>query len=424
MVSQNIYTVTNLNEQIKTVLDENFSFYNIFVKGEISNYKLHSSGHSYMTIKDENAAISAVIFRLESQKLRFELKNGMKIIARGRVSSFIKTGQVQFYISDMMPDGVGLLNMQFEKLKQKLYDEGFFDEKNKKRLPSYPSKIALITSPTGAALRDMLRILKRRWSFADIIIYPSLVQGENASKELVNALKLANKQKKADVIIIGRGGGSIEDLWAFNDENLAYEIFKSEIPVVSAVGHEPDFTISDFVADVRAPTPSAAAEISSPDIKQIISYVKELENSMEKFIENKNSIFFNNLNAFEKRLKACSPEKYIKQKYQILYMLQRSLQKTIKNNQVQCNLNYNVCVEKLEKEIDKKIEKAKNKFYENCCALDMISPLKVLKRGYSVVTNKSGQTIFNAEKLKKDEIINIKFLNGSADCKIEDVYLD
>lgn len=265
MASSRIYTVTQLNQEIKSLLESNPSFFNLFVRGEISNYKPHPSGHHYMTIKDEGAAIQAVMFRSDAAKLRFRLQNGMKVVARGRISSFPKSGQVQLYLADMMPDGAGALHMQFEQLKEKLYAEGLFDPMHKRQIPPFPERIGLVTSPSGAAIRDMLRILARRWPMARIELYPSLVQGNAAPADLVRALQLANQKGTAEVLVIGRGGGSLEDLWAFNEECVARAIYESRIPVVSAVGHEPDVTISDFVADLRAPTPSGAAELIAPN---------------------------------------------------------------------------------------------------------------------------------------------------------------
>ena len=259
-----VYSVTQLNQEIKGLLESNPTFRNVFVQGEISNYKQHTSGHHYMTLKDEGGAINAVMFRGDAARLRFRLQNGMKVIARGRVSSFPKTGQVQLYMADLMPDGAGALHMAFEQLKSRLYMEGLFAQEHKKEIPQMPETIALITSPTGAAVRDMIRILGRRWPLAKIEVWPVLVQGARAPADIAQTIALANVYGSADVIIVGRGGGSLEDLWAFNEEIVARAIYDSKIPVISAVGHEPDVTIADFVADLRAPTPSGAAELAVP----------------------------------------------------------------------------------------------------------------------------------------------------------------
>ena len=415
MVNQRIYSVTQLNTEIKNLLESNPSFYNLFVQGEISNYKAHSSGHHYMTIKDDGGAISAVLFKQDALKLRFKLANGMKIIARGRVSSFPKTGQVQLYIADMMPQGIGTLHLQFEQLKQKLYNEGLFNNEHKKLLPAYPEKIALITSPTGAAIRDMLRIIKRRWSFADILIYPAAVQGTNAPNELIKALKLANKHNKADVIIIGRGGGSIEDLWAFNDENLAYEIFKSDIPVISAVGHEPDFTISDFVADMRAPTPSGAAELATPDSTKLIYNIQNMQNRLVKAQNKQIELYNTKLNSLLHRLS--SPEKILKQKNQMVNLYKQRLIRAMESKQTENKLKCDFAVKQLEQAINKRLDISKREFTKNCAFLDALSPLKVLSRGYSVTVNEQGKAIYNSSQIKHGDILKIKFKKGSAECK-------
>ena len=415
MVNQRIYSVTQLNTEIKNLLESNPSFYNLFVQGEISNYKAHSSGHHYMTIKDDGGAISAVLFKQDALKLRFKLANGMKIIARGRVSSFPKTGQVQLYIADMMPQGIGTLHLQFEQLKQKLYNEGLFNNEHKKLLPAYPEKIALITSPSGAAIRDMLRIIKRRWSFADILIYPAAVQGTNAPNELIKALKLANKHNKADVIIIGRGGGSIEDLWAFNDENLAYEIFRSDIPVISAVGHEPDFTISDFVADMRAPTPSGAAELATPDSTKLIYNIQNMQNRLVKAQNKQIELYNTKLNSLLHRLS--SPEKILKQKNQMVNLYKQRLIRAMESKQTENKLKCDFAVKQLEQAINKRLDISKREFTKNCAFLDALSPLKVLSRGYSVTVNEQGKAIYNSSQIKQGDILKIKFKKGSAECK-------
>ena len=265
-----IYSVTQLSQEIKNLLESRADFRNIFVQGEISNYKQHTSGHHYMTLKDAGGAISAVLFRTDAQRLRFQLANGMKVIARGRVSSFPKTGQVQLYLADLMPDGAGALHLAFEQRKEKLYREGLFDAAHKKPLPSMPETIALVTSPTGAAVHDMLRILARRFPLARVQIWGVLVQGDKAGESIARAIKAVNAHGQAQVMVVGRGGGSLEgSFWAFNEEVVARAIFASKIPVVSAVGHEPDVTISDFTADLRAPTPSGAAELIVPDCAEL-----------------------------------------------------------------------------------------------------------------------------------------------------------
>ena len=261
----NVYTVTQVNHAIKLLLEDQDAFRNLYIQGELSNYKKYPSGHHYFTWKDADGVLSAVMFRSDAARLRFQPENGMKVIARGRISVYPQRGQYQMYVADMMPDGIGALTIAFEQLNQRLYLEGLFDEGHKKPIPRLPARIAVVTSPTGAAVRDILRILKQRYPIAHVVIYPVLVQGKEAAGQIVAAIEAVNRRHDADVMIVGRGGGSLEDLWAFNEEIVARALYASEIPVISAVGHEPDVTISDFVADARASTPSNAAELAVPD---------------------------------------------------------------------------------------------------------------------------------------------------------------
>ena len=263
-------TVTELNKYIKKIINSDPILNNVLVKGEISNFKHHSSGHMYLTLKDESCKINCIIFREQALKLKFQASNGLKIIAKGYVSTFDRDGQYQIYINTMEPDGLGSLYLAYEQLKNKLYEEGLFDLGHKKKIPCFPLKIGVVTSPTGAAIRDIISVIKRRNKLVDVLVYPVLVQGENAASQIAAAIEQLNSPNwKVDTIIVGRGGGSIEELWAFNEEIVARSIYKSEIPVISAVGHETDFTIADLAADLRAPTPSAAAEIAVPSILEI-----------------------------------------------------------------------------------------------------------------------------------------------------------
>ena len=315
-----IYTVTQLNQQIKGMLESNPSFRNIFVQGEISNYKQHTSGHHYMTLKDADGAISAVLFRADAARLRFRLMNGMKVIARGRVSSFPKTGQVQLYLADLMPDGTGALHLAFEQLKSKLYAEGLFDQSHKQEIPRMPHTIALATSPTGAAVRDMIRILGRRYPLAEVQLWPVLVQGENAAADIAKTIARVNAHGQADVMIVGRGGGSLEDLWAFNEEIVARAIYNSKIPVISAVGHEPDVTIADFVADLRAPTPSGAAELAVPDRGELSILIDREQERLMTALENRLNGLANRLQAQEDRLARCTPAQYVAEREDRLFL--------------------------------------------------------------------------------------------------------
>lgn len=280
-------TVTQLNTLLHDILDGCDFLSDITVRGEISNFKRHSSGHLYFSVKDEGSVIGAVMFRASASRLAFLPENGMKVLLRGSVSVYVKGGQYQIYVTDVQPDGVGALHVAFEQLKRKLAAEGLFDPERKKTLPKIPRAVGLITSPTGAAVQDMIRILGARFPFAEVILYPALVQGEGAAASLTAGIRAFNRAKCADVLIIGRGGGSMEDLWAFNDETLARAVAASEIPVISAVGHETDFTICDFVADLRAATPSNAAELAVPETGKLIERFSNLEDKFRRLCTQK-----------------------------------------------------------------------------------------------------------------------------------------
>ena len=318
------YTVSQLNNYVKNIIDNDPYLNYIYVVGEISNFTNHyKTGHFYLTLKDEKAAIKAVMFRSSAARIKFEPQNGMKVICRGRASLFERDGSFQFYIEDMQPDGVGALQIAFEQLVEKLKAEGLFDEKYKKKIPSYPEKIAVITSPTGAAIQDITNVLTRRFPCAEMIMCPVLVQGDGAAEQLIDAVKRVNETNAADVIIIGRGGGSIEDLWAFNDEELAREIFRSRIPVISAVGHEIDYTISDFVSDLRAPTPSAAAELAVPDITDVKYLLAKTEDNLE-------TAYLNIINQHKARLKFYAENYVLKNPINYLSNLSEKLNFTFK----------------------------------------------------------------------------------------------
>ena len=268
-------TVTALTRYIKYKIDNDEHLKTVFLKGEISNFKMHSTGHMYFSIKDETSKINAIMFNRDAKNIQFEPKEGTKVLVVGRISVYEQTGNYQIYVQEMIEDGIGSLYIAFEKLKEKLSKEGLFDEKYKKKIPKMPKKIGIITAPTGAAIKDILSTIKRRYPICETILFPSLVQGDNAKEDIVKNLKTANEYD-LDVIILGRGGGSIEDLWPFNEEIVAREIFASKIPIISAVGHEVDFTIADFVADLRAPTPTGAAEMAVPNMIDIINHIKQL----------------------------------------------------------------------------------------------------------------------------------------------------
>lgn len=416
-----IYSVTQLNQQIKNLLESNPVFRNVFVQGEISNYKQHTSGHHYMTLKDAGGAIGAVLFRADAMRLRFRLENGMKVIARGRISSFPKTGQVQMYLADLMPDGAGALHMAFEQLKQKLYIEGLFDEQHKRQLPEMPQTIALVTSPTGAAVRDMIRILGRRYPLAQVEVWPVLVQGENAAQSIAQTLERVNLHSKADVIITGRGGGSLEDLWAFNEEIVARAIYNSRIPVISAVGHEPDVTITDFVADLRASTPSAAAELAVPDQAELRMTVDRAQMRLTTALQNRMKRESMYLDGLYNRLRQRTPAYYLADKRQQILQLETRLQQAQKHRMERAQTVLGAQTQRLHTGIHRQQERLRSRFTACAGRLDALSPLRVLSRGFSVVTNADNQVVTNSESLNTGDKVTLRFAQGTAQACIQTV---
>ena len=390
-------TVTQLNTYVKMKLESDDNLNYFYLRGEISNFTNHyKSGHLYFSLKDDGGAIKAVMFSFAASRLRFAPADGMQVIARGRVSLYEKTGTYQFYAEEMQPDGLGALNMAYEQLKEKLYKEGLFDEKYKKPIPKFPKKMAVITSETGAAVRDILQISARRWPLCEIVLCPVLVQGEYAAASLINALRKVNEENAADVIIIGRGGGSLEDLFAFNDEKLAREIFASKIPVISAVGHETDFTISDFVADLRAPTPSAAAELALPDMNAQFEMLASFNAYLKKSLSDK-------LNLKTKELEKLSSSRVLKDPYEIINL--RKLQ-----------IDY--LSKRFENGAISKISKAENELSYLSGKLDAISPLKVLSRGYAAVL-KNEKSVKSIDDVNIGDEISLVLTDGKLTAEIK-----
>ncbi|MBR3947956.1 MAG: exodeoxyribonuclease VII large subunit [Clostridia bacterium] len=392
-----VLKVSQINTYLKSIIDEDINLKNIYITGEISNFTNHyRTGHLYFTLKDEKSAIKAVMFRTSASRLRFEPENGMKVLIRGSISVFERDGTYQIYCDDMIPEGVGELTIAFEQLKEKLSKEGLFDDAHKKELPQYPSRIGVITSPTGAALQDILTVLSRRYPSGEIVFEGVQVQGDSAAPQIAGAIRKFNELGGADVLIVGRGGGSIEDLWAFNEEIVARAIYESEIPIVSAVGHETDFTIADFVSDMRAPTPSAAAEIVAPDYREILYAADKTLDGMIDAIEKKIYRYRMNLMAAQKIISDRGPHRMIE--------------------------FYGTCLEACETKINSEL-KRKVDFYENALMhytskLEATSPLKVLARGYSVVFDENMMTVRSAETLKANDRIKIRLSDGSVDCTV------
>ena len=390
-----IITVSQLNKYIKSLLDSDSNLQTLFVSGEISNFVNHRSGHFYLTLKDSRSEIKAVMFRSANSRLKFLPENGMKVICRGHISVYEAGGTCQLYIDDMQPDGIGALNLAFEQLKEKLKNKGMFDEEIKKDIPKYPSKVGVITSPTGAAVQDIRNVLSRRYPLAEMVLYPVLVQGEGAAQDIAKAIKYMNENKCADVLIVGRGGGSIEDLWAFNEETVANAVFESGIPVISAVGHETDFTICDFVADLRAPTPSAAAELAVPDSFALRQHINSKRNIINSSAYNYLINLKNEFSLLSGRLEQRSPALFIS--------------------------DYRIRCDKATSELDHLIKSAvrekRSRFAAVCSGLDAMSPLKILGRGFVSVT-KNGKSVTSSGDAESGDVLNLRFADGQVDCTV------
>lgn len=395
-VEPKILTVSQLNFYVKSVLDSDPRLNYVFLCGEISNLTDHyRSGHIYLSLKDNKSVIRAVMFAGNARNLKFKPMEGMKVICRGRVTLYEATGQYQYYIEDMQPDGIGALYQAYEQLKEKLQSKGLFDESHKKPIPYCPKTIGVITSPTGAAVQDIKNILTRRFPSVNIILCPVLVQGDNAAPQLIDAVNKLNEYDLCDTIIIGRGGGSIEDLWAFNDENLAYAIYNSHIPVISAVGHETDFTICDFVSDLRAPTPSAGAELAVPDRNEILQNLdaqrQYLSSLMDKkLIENNNIV-----SELTTKLLSLSPDDKIAKLYNDLDFLSQ----------------------KYENDSNRIFQNTSNKIELLATKLESLNPVSILKRGYSVVTN-NDKTVTSVKDVKNGDTLAINVTDGKIISKV------
>ena len=413
-------TVTTLNKYLKNKFDTDPHIQTLCLKGEISNYKGHTRGHLYFTLKDEGSRINAVMFSSSAAKLTFEPKDGMKVLVVGRVSVYEPNGGYQIYINEMQEDGVGNLYLKFEELKKKLSLEGLFDDIHKKEIPKFPSKIGIITAPTGAAIRDILSTLKRRFPSVETILFPSLVQGELAANNIVEQIKKADEYN-LDVLIVGRGGGSIEDLWSFNEEIVARAIFEANTPIISAVGHEIDFTISDFVADLRAPTPTGAAEMAVPNIVDVRNFLNQLDIRLNKDVKNiidnytsrldniKSSyVITNPLATFEiKEQKLDSMFNDLNSKIKHILEIKTKRFETIKNNYTINNP-------------DTIINPFNNSYELLLNKLNLLNPLSVLSKGYSVVS-KDNKVIKDIKEIKKDDKINIRLHKGNIEAIVEGV---
>lgn len=389
-MEQNVLSVAQLNEYIQRKLDNDGLLNQIAVRGEISNYKLYPSGHHYFTLKDESAALKCVMFKGNAFRLRFRPENGMKVIAMGKVSVYPRDGAYQLYCTAMAMDGVGDLYAAFEQLKQKLAQQGLFDPAHKKPIPKLPGTIGIVTSSAGAAVHDMLRILRKRYPLTKVVLLPVRVQGAEAPGEIAAAIRYANAWQLADLLIVGRGGGSIEDLWAFNDERVAWAIYESKIPVISAVGHEPDVTISDFVADLRAATPSNAAELAVPDREAIVQTLDSMENAMAASLNRQLKNARQHLNVLSASSTLQSPAGYLQQKEKQLELLTNRLTAAQNRNIAGIRQRYISLVSKL----------------------DAMSPLKVLMRGYAMTQTESGELVRSTQQVEPGDRIHISLSDG------------
>lgn len=392
-------SVTALNLYIRDLLDSQHTLANVGVRGELSNYKIYPSGHHYFTLKDSESSLKCVMFKSSASRLRFRPENGMGVTVWGRVSVYPRDGTYQLYASRIMPEGTGDLQIAFEQLKVKLEAEGLFDPAHKKPLPRFPVRIAIITSSAGAAVHDMIRILGKRWPMTKVLVLPVRVQGTEAPAEIAGAIRYANEFELADVIITGRGGGSIEDLWAFNDERVARAIYASRLPVISAVGHEPDVTISDYVADRRASTPSNAAEIAVPDWHEIEELLESFDIRAAQGMRKK-------LGALREHLAVCAQRRVMTDPMAI-----------VDNRRMELDRSR----ERLAAAEEKTLAAKRQRFVAATAALEAMSPLRVLTRGYAIANDENGKSVRNTEQLHNGDRITLRFCDGSAHCRVEDV---
>lgn len=419
-MTNNYITIGALNKYLKSLFDKDSKLQEVYLKAEISNFKAHTRGHLYFTLKDETSRINAVMFSYNVGKLKFKPLDGMKVLVKGKVTVYEATGAYQIYVEDMEQDGLGNLYVEFEKLKKKLASEGLFDQDKKKKIPKVPRRIGIVTASTGAAIKDILTTIKRRFPICETILFPSLVQGVDAAKDIVKNIEIANTYD-IDTLIVGRGGGSIEDLWPFNEEIVARAIYDSKVPVISAVGHEIDFTIADFVADLRAPTPTAAAELAVPNIETINTYLET--------VINRSTISINNYIDSRRQVLSGIVNSYVLKKPTAMYEIKEQ--------------NLDFLIDNLNKEIKKIIDNSKIRLYKITSSyvltnpdiiykfkvqnlehiinkLDVLNPMNTIKRGYSIV-RKDNKVISDIKKIKTDDIVNINIRNGIINAKVVEV---
>lgn len=412
-------SISQLTRYIKFKFDNDEHLGHVFLRGEISNFKAHTRGHYYFTLKDETSRINAVMFSSNTSKLLFRPTDGMKVLVTGRVSVYEATGGYQIYVEDMVEDGVGNLYVQFEELKKKLQQEGLFDPSKKKKIPKIPKTVGIITAPTGAAIRDILSTIKRRWPITKTILFPSLVQGASAAPEIIKQIEKA-QEFDLDVLIVGRGGGSIEDMWCFNDEQVARAIYACKIPVISAVGHEIDFTISDFVADLRAPTPTGAAEMAVPNISDFYQYFGQIELRLEQAIMTMITSKKDQLETLKKSYILTNPiamyqvkEQRFDSLFEKIHLLMNSIIANEKNN---CQ----ILKQKLENNIQKVLENEQHRYLHALNKLEILNPLLTIKRGYSITRNQD-HVVTSIQQVKPHDKIEIEVTDGLIEARVEEV---
>ena len=443
MENNKYITVSQLNKYLKYKIDNDPNLGIVFLKGEISNFKNHTRGHFYFTLKDDTSRINAIMFQGNASKIPFLPVDGMKVLVSGRVSVYEQSGSYQLYVDTMLEDGVGSLYLAFNQLKEKLEKEGLFRADHKKNIPKIPEQIGIITAPTGAAIKDILSTIKRRFPLVETILFPALVQGEYAKDDIVKKIKLANTYD-LDVLIIGRGGGSIEDLWPFNEEIVARAIYESKIPIISAVGHEIDFTIADFVADKRAPTPTGAAEMAVPDKKDLLVYLEQVNIRLEKSLTNKLKIYKEKLISLENSQVLKNPKRILEVKEQNFDLLYEKLLKEIKiiltSKKESLNLlkscfifknpniliidkiyTYNDLIKNINKQIEKIISNKQNSYLNLLSKVEVLNPITTIKRGYSIVKI-NNKTITSIKKVKKGDKITNQISDGNIISEVVEIY--
>ncbi len=401
-MSRTAITVTQLNQYLKQLLDSDLNLRNIWVSGEISNLTFQQSGHIYFRLKDENGLISGVMFRSSAAKLRFKPENGMKVLALGSISLYEKSGSYQLYVTELKEDGIGDLYVAFEQLKKQLAAAGIFDPAHKKKLPAVPLRIGVITSPTGAAVRDIIQITGRRFPLAEVLVYPAIVQGDQAPQSLVAGVDFFDSAQNVDVIIIGRGGGSIEDLWGFNDPSVALAVYNCSIPIVSAVGHETDFTICDFAADLRAPTPSGAAELVVPDMEELLEQLKQSQKRLSNGLTYKMQQSRERLERYTNARIFKDPKAFTDKPFMHLDRL----------------------CEKLNASVHSDLLNRKNILAKNIVRLDALSPLKVMQRGFAYAQDDAGDVVSDIDQLKLKDHLTLRLANGKAGCIVDSIEKD